>query len=65
LEQTIDPYSVELRDILIVLSVQEESGTISSTVYDGLLIEGVAWSAQRILTAVNFDFLDPKPILFY
>jgi hypothetical protein len=26
--------------------------------------EGVAWSAQQIPTAVNFDFLDPE-LLFY
>jgi hypothetical protein len=32
---------------------------------DGCLwIEGVAWSAQRIPTAVNIDFLDPEPLLF-
>jgi hypothetical protein len=23
------------------------------------------WSAQRILTAVNLDFLDPEPLLFH
>jgi hypothetical protein len=26
-------------------------------------IKGVAWSAQRIPTAVNLDFLDPVPLL--
>jgi hypothetical protein len=30
-----------------------------------LRIEGVARSAQRILTAVNLGFLDPKPLLFH
>jgi hypothetical protein len=29
-----------------------------------LRIEGVAWSAQRIPTAVNLGFLDPEPLLF-
>jgi hypothetical protein len=28
-----------------------------------LRIEGVAWSAQRILKAVNFGFIDPEPLL--
>jgi hypothetical protein len=27
-------------------------------------IEGVAWSLQRIPTAVNLGFLDPEPLLF-
>jgi hypothetical protein len=27
--------------------------------------EGVAWSAQRIPTAVNIDSLDPEPLLFH
>jgi hypothetical protein len=26
---------------------------------------GVAWSAQRIPTAVNLDFLVPEPLLFH
>jgi hypothetical protein len=30
-----------------------------------LRIEGVAWSAQRIPTAVNLGFLDPEPVLFH
>jgi hypothetical protein len=30
-----------------------------------LRIEGVAWSAQRILKAVNLGFLDLEPLLFY
>jgi hypothetical protein len=30
-----------------------------------LRIEGVAWSAQRIRTAVNLGFLDPEPLLFH
>jgi hypothetical protein len=30
-----------------------------------LRIEDVAWSALRILTAVNLDFLDPEPLLFH
>jgi hypothetical protein len=30
-----------------------------------LRIEGVAWSAQRILTVVNLDILDPEPLLFH
>jgi hypothetical protein len=30
-----------------------------------LRIDGVAWSAQRISTAVNLDFLDPEPLLFH
>jgi hypothetical protein len=30
-----------------------------------LRIEGVAWSAQRILTALNLGFLDPEPLLSY
>jgi hypothetical protein len=29
-----------------------------------LRTEGIAWSVQRIPTAVNLDFLDPEPILF-
>jgi hypothetical protein len=29
-----------------------------------LRIEVVAWSAQRILMAVNLGFLDPEPLLF-
>jgi hypothetical protein len=34
--------------------------------YCGLLrIEGVAWSAQRIPTAVNLNFLDPEPLPFH
>jgi hypothetical protein len=28
-------------------------------------IEGVAWSAQRVPTAVNLGFIDPEPLLFY
>jgi hypothetical protein len=28
-------------------------------------IEGVAWSAHRIPTAVNLHFLDPEPLLFH
>jgi hypothetical protein len=30
-----------------------------------LRISGVAWSAQRIPTAVNLGFLDPEPLLFH
>jgi hypothetical protein len=30
-----------------------------------LRMEGVAWSAERIPTAVNLDFLDPEPLLFH
>jgi hypothetical protein len=30
-----------------------------------LHIEGVAWSAQRIPTAVNLGFLDPEPLFFH
>jgi hypothetical protein len=30
-----------------------------------LRIEGVAWSAQRIPTAVNLGLLDPEPLLFH
>jgi hypothetical protein len=30
-----------------------------------LRIEGVAWSAQRIPTADNLDFLDPEPLHFH
>jgi hypothetical protein len=30
-----------------------------------LPIEGVAWSALWITTAVNLGFLDPEPLLFY
>jgi hypothetical protein len=30
-----------------------------------LRIEGVAWSARRIPTAVNLDFLDPEPLLLH
>jgi hypothetical protein len=30
-----------------------------------LRIDGVVWSAQRIPTAVNLDFLDPEPLLFH
>jgi hypothetical protein len=30
-----------------------------------LRIEGVAWSAQRIPTAVNLDLLKPEPLLFH
>jgi hypothetical protein len=30
-----------------------------------LRIEGVAWSAQRIPTAVKLCFLDPEPLLFH
>jgi hypothetical protein len=30
-----------------------------------LRIEGVAWSAQRILTAVNLGFLYPEPLLYH
>jgi hypothetical protein len=30
-----------------------------------LRIEGVAWSAQQIPTAVNLGFLDPEPLLFH
>jgi hypothetical protein len=28
-------------------------------------VEGVAWSAQRIPTAVNLDFSTPEPLLFH
>jgi hypothetical protein len=30
-----------------------------------LWIEGVAWTVQRIPTAVNLDFLDPEQLLFH
>jgi hypothetical protein len=30
-----------------------------------LQIESVAWSAQRIPTAFNLDFLEPEPLLFH
>jgi hypothetical protein len=30
-----------------------------------LRIEGVAWSAQRIPTAVNLGFLDPRDVIQY
>jgi hypothetical protein len=30
-----------------------------------LPVEGVAWSAQRIPTAVNLSFLDPEPLIFH
>jgi hypothetical protein len=30
-----------------------------------LRMEGVAWSAQRISTAVNLDFLEPEPLFFH
>jgi hypothetical protein len=30
-----------------------------------LRIEGVAWSAQRVPTAVNLGFLDPEQLLFH
>jgi hypothetical protein len=32
---------------------------------DFLRIEGVAWSAQRIPTVVNFDFLDRSRYFFF
>jgi hypothetical protein len=34
---------------------------MSTKVVPNLWIEGVAWSAQRITTAVNLDFLNPEP----
>jgi hypothetical protein len=34
-------------------------------VVPNLLVEGVSWSAQRIPTAVNLNFLDPEPLLFH
>jgi hypothetical protein len=30
-----------------------------------LWVEGVVWSAQRIPTVLNLDFLDPEPLLFH
>jgi hypothetical protein len=30
-----------------------------------LRIEGIAWSAQRIPTAVNLDFSEPESLLFH
>jgi hypothetical protein len=30
-----------------------------------LRIEGLVWSAQRIPTAVNLDFLDPEQLYFH
>jgi hypothetical protein len=38
------------------------AGEVSANI---LGIEGVVWSAQRIPTAVNLGFLDPKPLLFH
>jgi hypothetical protein len=30
-----------------------------------LRIEGVAWSVQRVPTAVKLDYVDPEPLLFH
>jgi hypothetical protein len=38
---------------------------ICSTIDLGTRIGGVAWSVQRILTAVNLGFLEPEPLLFH
>jgi hypothetical protein len=38
---------------------------LSAKLLPNLRIQDFAWSAQRISTAVNLDFLDPQPLLFH
>jgi hypothetical protein len=51
--------------VLYIIMLTELPPLVGEVSANFLRVEGVAWSAQRIPTAVNLDFLDQGPLLFH
>jgi hypothetical protein len=62
------PFSVDkLNSVALVReqTMPTERPPLVGEVVPNLRIEGVGWSAQRIPTVVNLDFLDWSPYFFF
>jgi hypothetical protein len=65
--ETVSLHKLKLNSVALVRKLiipTEQPPLVGEVSANFLRIDGVAWSAQRIPTAVNLDFLDPEPPLF-